>query len=138
KIDNLEFNTAISQLMILVNLLQKQDKINTKVLKTLNLLLHPFAPFITEELWEMLGEKPSISQQNWPVFDPAKVVDDVVTIVFQVNGKVRAKVELAKDLSKEEMIDLALNNERVKGYTEGKEVIKQIAVPNKLVNIVVK
>lgn len=137
KIDRLEFNTAISQLMILVNLIRKQPKISPKTMKALTLLLHPFAPFITEELWEQLGEASSIIKAPWPEYDPEKVIDETVTYIFQVNGKLRARVDLPKDTSKEELLRLARLNERVCQFTNGKPVIKEIVVPGKLVNIVV-
>ena len=137
KIDRLEFNTAISQLMILVNLMRKQEKISTKTMKNLICLLHPFAPFITEELWEMLGGSPSIIKRPWPGYDPEKVVDETVTYIFQVNGKLRARLDLPKDTDKEELLRLARANDRVRQFTDGKTVRKEIVVPGKLVNIVV-
>ncbi len=137
KIDRLEFNTAISQLMILVNLMRKQEKISTKTMKNLICLLHPFAPFITEELWEMLGGSPSIIKTPWPGYDPEKVVDETVTYIFQVNGKLRARLDLPKDTDKEELLRLARANDRVRQFTDGKTVRKEIVVPGKLVNIVV-
>ncbi|MBN2040063.1 MAG: leucine--tRNA ligase [Spirochaetes bacterium] len=138
KIENLEFNTAISQLMIFVNSLQKQEKLNKNMMRDLVKILHPFAPFVTEEMWEMLGGKPSLLNQEWPGYDAAKTVDDVVTIVFQVNGKLRSREDLAKGISKEELIKIAHENERIKQFIEGKTIVKEIAVPDKLVNIVVK
>lgn len=137
KIDNLDFNTAISQMMILLNALQKEEKLNKGLMKDFVKILHPFAPFITEELWEMLGESPSILKAKWPTYDPSKTIDDTVTIVFQVNGKVRAKVEMPKGTGNDELIEMAFKNDRIKEYTEGKKIIKKIAVPDKLVNIVV-
>ncbi|MBN2546891.1 MAG: leucine--tRNA ligase [Spirochaetes bacterium] len=138
KIDNLEFNTAISQLMILVNSMQKEEKINIDSMKTLVKLLHPFAPFITEELWEKLKQKPSVLFEKWPVFDPSKIIDDSLTIVFSVNGKLRDTVILTKGLSDEELINHALNNEKVIKHIEGKTIVKKIVVKDKLVNLVVK
>jgi leucyl-tRNA synthetase len=138
KLEELEFNTAISQMMILLNLLQKEEKLNKDMMKGFVKMLHPFAPFVTEEMWEMLGGKPSVLFEKWPAYDRSKVIDDVVTVVFSVNGKVRAKMELPVDTSKEKLIELALANERIKEYTEGKTIVNKIAVLNKLVNIVVK
>jgi len=138
KMETLDFNTAISQMMILITSLQKEEKLNKEMLKDFIKILHPFAPFITEELWETLGEKPSLLNEKWPSFDPAKTVDDVVTVVFQVNGKIRAKLDLEKDLSKEKLIDMALENPRVKEFTDSFTIVNKICVPNKLVNIVVK
>jgi len=137
KIDRLEFNTAISQLMILVNFMRKQAKINPDTMKALTLLLHPFAPFITEELWQRLGESPSIIKVPWPDYDPEKVVDETVTYIFQVNGKLRARMDLPKETDKAELLRMAHENDRIRQYTSGKTVIKEIVVPGKLVNIVI-
>ena len=138
KIENLDFNTAISQMMILLNTLQKEESISKETMKIFVQILHPFAPFITEELWEILGEKPSILNTKWPSYDQSKTIDDLVTVVFQVNGKLRAKVELEKGLSNDRLIEIALENERVKEYSANCEIVKKIAVPDYLVNIVVK
>jgi len=137
KIDRLEFNTAISQLMILVNLMRKQAKINPDTMKALTLLLHPFAPFITEELWQRLGEFPSIIKIPWPDYDPEKVVDETVTYIFQVNGKLRARMDLPKETDKADLLRMAHENDRIRQYTSGKTVIKEIVIPGKLVNIVI-
>lgn len=137
KIENLEFNTAISQMMILVNSFQREEKLNRSAMKAFVKILHPFAPFITEELWEKLGEKPSVLFEKWPEYNPDKVVDESVTIVFSVNGKMRDTVSLAKGLSDEELFEKAINNEKVKKYIDGKKIIKKIVVKDKLVNIVV-
>jgi len=137
KINRLEFNTAISQLMILVNLMRKQAKINPDTMKTLTLLLHPFAPFITEELWQRLGESPSIIKTPWPDYEPEKVVDETVTYIFQVNGKLRARMDLPKETDKAELLRMAHENDRIRQYTSGKTVIKEVVVPGKLVNIVI-
>ena len=101
-------------------------------------MLSPIAPHIGEELWDRLGHENTITYQPWPTFDESLLVDDEVEIVVQVNGKVRAKINIPKDLSKEEMQNLALSNDNVKMSIEGKEVKKVIAVPQKLVNIVAK
>lgn len=138
KLENLEFNTAISQMMIFLNSLQKEKKLNKDLMKDFIKILHPFAPFTTEELWEMLGEKPSVLNTVWPTYDPKKIIDESVTVVFSINGKVRAKEELAKDLSNEDMINTALENDKIKEFIKDKEIIKKIAIPNKLVNIVIK
>jgi leucyl-tRNA synthetase len=138
KIDNLEFNTAISQLMIFVNLLARQEKIEKLVFEKLVLLLHPFAPFITEEMWERIGRTPSVLKTPWPTYDPEKVVDETVTVVFQVNGKLRGKDDFPKDTPDEVLLDSARRYERVMAHTAGKSIVKEIVVPNKLVNIVVR
>ena len=138
KIEQLELNTAISQMMILLNIMQKEEKLNKEMMKGFVKILHPFAPFITEEMWEMLGGKPSILFEKWPSYDADRATDDVVTVVFSVNGKVRAKMGLPVDTPKEKLMELALENDRIKEFTTGKTIVNKIAVPNKLVNIVVK
>ncbi|MBP5707148.1 MAG: leucine--tRNA ligase [Spirochaetales bacterium] len=138
RIETLEFNTAISQMMILLNILQKEDNISKDTMKKLVLILHPFAPFITEEMWQLLGGQPSILQQPWPTFDESKIADETVTVVFQINGKVRSKADVSKGLSNDELIASAKSDSKIKEMIAGKQIIKEIAVPDKLVNIVVK
>lgn len=135
---NLGFNTAISQMMVLVNELNKLEVVPKKVLEDLALLLSPYTPHLAEELWEILGHKPSISKEKWPTYDMALCVDDTIEMVIQVNGKLRARIEMPKNASKDEMIDSAKKNEKILPWLEGKTIVKEIAVPGKLVNIVVK
>lgn len=135
---NLGFNTAISQMMVLVNELNKLEVVPKKVLEDLALLLSPYTPHLAEELWEILGHKPSISKEKWPTYDMALCVDDTIEMVIQVNGKLRARIEMPKNASKDEMIDSAKKNEKILPWIEGKTIVKEIAVPGKLVNIVVK
>ena len=135
-IERLHYNTAIASMMTFLNTLY--DNSHTKEdIKTLLILLTPFAPFITEELWEQLGEEGSVHDQEWPKFDPEKAKDDVITIPVQINGKVRAEIEVERGLSKEELEKAAMGDEKVKESMEGKEVKKIIVVPDKIVNIVV-
>ena len=101
-------------------------------------LLHPFAPHIAEEIWSILGHNESLTNVAWPEADHSKAVENIVEVVFQVNGKVRAKASVDKDMDKAELEKLALDNERVKEFMNGKTVVKSIVVPGKLVNIVVK
>ncbi len=140
------FNTAISAIMELVNgLYQYRDKnpvrnstVEAEAINSLVILLAPFAPHIAEELWHDLGYTESIHKQPWPNYDPAALVQDEVEIVVQINGKVRARMMIAADMSKEDMEKTALENEEVKAQMEGKQVVKIVGVPGKLVNIVVK
>ena len=134
----LGFNTAISQMMTFVNEAYKQDEIFIDYARGFVQLLNPIAPHVTEEIWELFGDAAVLTHAPWPAVDESKLVDDTVTIVAQVNGKVRAKLEVAVDISREAMQELALANENVKNFVEGKEVAKVIVVPQKLVNIVVK
>ena len=136
--ETLGFNTAISQMMTFINEAYKQDEIFAPYAQGFIQLLNPIAPHMTEEIWELLGGASELTSTPWPSFDETKLVDDQVTIVAQVNGKLRAKFDVAADISKEAMQEIALANENVKKFTEGKEILKVIVVPRKLVNIVVK
>ncbi|PTE73712.1 leucine--tRNA ligase [Staphylococcus devriesei] len=136
--ETLNFNTAISQLMVFINECYKVDSIYKPYVEGFVKMLAPIAPHIGEELWNRLGNNDTITYQPWPTYDESLLVDSEVEIVVQVNGKVRAKLQIPKDLSKEEMQDLALEDENVKLSIEGKEIKKVIAVPQKLVNIVAK
>ncbi len=146
--DRFNFNTAISAIMELVNALygyrenvsaEAQDKaVLRESIESLLLLLAPFAPFITEELWERLGYTESIHLAQWPDYDDRALILDVTTVVVQINGKVRGRVEVPVNLSKDELEEVMLNQERVKAYIEGKQIVKVIVVPDRLVNIVVR
>jgi leucyl-tRNA synthetase len=139
------FNTAISSLMELINEMYKYKELenrNDAVIKegieTIITILAPFAPHIGEELWKMIGKDSSIFDISWPKYDESSLVKDEVEVVVQVNGKVRGKLNIGANLSKEEMEEVALNDEKIKPLVEGKTIVKVIAVPKKLVNIVVK
>ncbi|KEI48636.1 leucine--tRNA ligase [Enterococcus lactis] len=134
--ENLHFNTAISQLMVFINEAYKVDALPYEYIEGFVQLLAPIAPHIGEELWSILGNEGGISYAPWPTYDEAALVEDEVEVVFQVNGKVRAKSNVPRDLGKDELEKVALANETVQEYIEGKTVRKIIAVPNKLVNIV--
>lgn len=139
------FNTAISSIMELVNEMYKykeQAEFNgslyAKAIRELILILSPFTPHICEEMWAEIGEKESISTMSWPEYDEKALIKDEVEIVVQINGKVKEKLSLANNLGREELEKAALANEKVKALTDGKTVVKVIAVPNKLINIVIK
>ncbi|WP_199187397.1 leucine--tRNA ligase [Staphylococcus hyicus] len=136
--ETLNFNTAISQLMVFINECYKAEKINKSYVEGFVKMLAPIAPHVGEELWSILGHESTITYQPWPSYDEQLLEGEVVEIVVQINGKVRAKLEISKDASKEEMERLAFENENIKGAIEGKEIKKVIAVPQKLVNIVAK
>nr|WP_272909973.1 leucine--tRNA ligase [Staphylococcus aureus] len=136
--ETLGFNTAISQLMVFINECYKVDEVYKPYIEGFVKMLAPIAPHIGEELWSKLGHEESITYQPWPTYDEALLVDDEVEIVVQVNGKLRAKIKIAKDTSKEEMQEITLSNDNVKASIEGKDIMKVIAVPQKLVNIVAK
>ncbi len=142
------FNTAISAVMELVNSLyyykdkvaddSKNKALVREVIEKLIIMLAPFIPHATEELWSAIGKEGSVHEQKWPSFDPAALVKDEIEIVVQINGKVRDKIVVPSDLTKEQVEERALNSEKIKAETVGKNVVKVISVPGKLVNIVVK
>ena len=126
-------------MMIFVNALYKEEFIPREYAEGFMKLLNPVAPHITEEIWhEVLGHENTITYETWPTYDESKLVEDTYTMVVQVNGKVRGKIEVSTNASKEEMESLAMSIENVKKNIEGKEIVKVITIPSKLVNIVVK
>ncbi|WP_251711838.1 leucine--tRNA ligase [Lactococcus ileimucosae] len=133
RLDHMLFNTAISQLMIFVNAANKAKTLPLEYAKGFVQLLAPFAPHLAEELWVELGNAAGISYVSWPTYDESKLVENEVEIVVQINGKLKAKVKIAKDLPKDELEKVALEAVKVEG-----NIVKVIAIPNKLVNIVVK
>ncbi len=135
--DNLKANTAIAALMTMLN--EFYDKgVNKAEYKTFLALLNPFAPHITEELWQQLGETGLLSVAPWPQYDESKTVESTVEMAVQVNGKLKGTIKLAADADKQAAIDAALAEEKVQHAIEGKQIVKQIVVPGKIVNIVVK
>ena len=137
--ETLNFNTAISQMMIFINAVYKEEIFPREYAEGFIKLLNPIAPHITEEIWhEVFGHDNTISYESWPTYDDSKTVEDSYEMVVQVNGKVRGKITVSTDTSKEEMEKLAFEIENVKVFTDGKQVVKVITVPKKLVNIVVK
>ena len=134
----LNFNTAISQMMVLVNEMNKLEVVPKKVLETLTLLLSPYTPHLAEELWSMLGHEPSVANEKWPEYDEALCAEDTIEMVVQVNGKLRARIPMPTTASKDEMLAEAKRNAKIVPYLEGKSLVKEIVVPGKLVNLVVK
>lgn len=130
-------NTAISQMMVFINEAYKAEKLPKEYAEGFVKMLSPICPFITEELWRILGHEDTIKFEQWPAWDESKLVDDQVEIAVQINGKVRTKVVVAADVTKEGLEAAALAEPRVKELTEGKEIKKVIAIPGRLVNIVV-
>ena len=138
-IENLKFNTAIASLMALMNVIAEKGSINKAELSVFTMLLNPFAPHVTEEVWsEMKLGEGMVTEQPWPKYDESKCKDDVIEIVVQVNGKVRARLCVAADIQKDDAIALAKAEDRIAAEINGKNVVKEIYVPGKLVNIVVK
>jgi leucyl-tRNA synthetase len=136
-IETLQFNTAISQMMILMNVAEKSPALRRATVEDFVRLAAPFAPHVCEEIWARLGHPRSITAAGWPKLDAAKLVETTVEVIFQVNGKVRATAKVAKDISKDALLALAKANADVVKFTDGKPVVKEIVVPGKLVNIVV-
>ncbi|WP_239254218.1 leucine--tRNA ligase [Listeria ilorinensis] len=134
--EDLRFNTGISALMIFINEAYKAATVPVEYAEGFVKLLAPIAPHVAEELWEKLGHTETISYATWPTYDEAKLVEDEVEIVLQVNGKLKAKAVIAKSMTKEEMAQFAREHDKMKDALEGKTIRKVIAVPGKLVNIV--
>ena len=138
-IEDFRFNTAISQMMIFVNLLGKHDKFPKKILLKFLVLLAPFAPHIAEELYaKMGGQAESIFREIWPKYNPAMIKEDITNLVVQVNSKARDVMSVPTEITEEEVKSLALGNEKIQKWMEGKEIAKTIFVKGKLINFVLK
>lgn len=137
-IENLKFNTAIAALMTLLNELAAKGSVTKEELRTFIILLNPFAPHITEEMYEALGFEGMLNQQKWVTYDEKLCVEDTVEIVVQINGKLKSKLNISADASKDEMLSAAKSDEKVSAALEGANIVKEIVVPGKLVNFVVK
>ena len=135
-IEQMKFNTAIATLMSLINEFYSAGSINHAELKTYLILLDPFAPHIAEEIWQRCGFDGMITEQHWPEFDEAKCVESTVEIAIQLCGKIKARIEVPADISKEDAIAEA--KKRIAAELDGKTIVKEICVPGKLVNIVAK
>ena len=126
-------------MMIFVNAIYKEETLYIEYAKGLIKLLNPIVPHITEEIWsEVFKEKDTIANSTWPTYDETKIVDDTYELVVQVNGKLRGKIEVDTDTPEDEMKSKAMDIPNVKAFTDGKEIVKVIVIPKKLVNIVVK
>jgi leucyl-tRNA synthetase len=138
-IENYKFNTAIASLMILVNnWLPKDTELQTKWKNIFIRILHPFAPHLSEELWERIWEKDSVFNSVWPEFDEKMTIDNTITIAVQVLGKVRWTIEINKDENKNSVLEKARTNKNIIKWLEWKNLVKEIYVPGKIVNLVVK
>jgi leucyl-tRNA synthetase len=136
-LEALKFNTAIAQMMVFVNEANRLEQRPRALLEPFVLLLSPFAPHLGEELWHRLGHPESLAYAAWPAWDPALVVEEVVTVAVQVNGKLRATLDLPRDADQAAAQSAALDDQRVRRFVDGAEVRKVIYVPNKLLNLVV-
>lgn len=136
--ENLKFNTAIAAMMALVNDINGHGKITRGEFKTLVTLLNPVAPHMTEELWEVLGFEGMLNQTKWPKYDEEKTVESIIEMAIQINGKVRARVSIPKDADKETVMNSVKADEKIKAQLEGKQIVKEIYVPGKICNIVIR
>ena len=134
----MDFNTAIAAMMTFVNEVTKAPTRPRAILEPFVLLLAPYAPHLAEELWEALGHKETLAYEPWPTWDEALTVEALITMPVQVNGKVRAQVEVPADADKETVLAIAKDHERVKRLLEDKILVKEIVVPGRIVNLVVK
>ena len=137
-IDAMKFNTAIAAMMGALNTIYEAGKIGREDLTTLAKLLSPFAPHVAEEIYSALGNSGLVSLAEWPVYDPAKTVDDTIELPVQINGKVKSVINVPKALDRDQVLEVAKADEKVAEAINGKTVIKEIVVPGKIVNIVVK
>ena len=135
--EQLRYNTAIAALMTLLNDIRRLGPADRSILETLLVLLAPLAPHICEELWEALGHTTTIVAARWPSFDPALLVEDTVVVAVQVNGKVRGRIEVARDAAEADVLAAALADDAVKSYVDGKPIRRRVVVPGRLVNLVV-
>ena len=136
--ERMHFNTAISQLMVFVNEAYKVDDLPLEYREGFVKMIAPLMPHLAEELWSQFNESETITYQPWPTYDEKALVEDEVEMIVQVNGKVRAKIKMAKDADNKDVEDAALANEHVHSFVDGKDVKKVIVIPNRIVNIVVK
>lgn len=136
-LDKMQYNTTIAKMMELVNFFQKQENISKEIFQIFILMLAPFAPHLAEELWQTSGNKKSLAFEKWPVYDETKIIEDVSNIVIQVNGKVRANIEVTKGLDEEDIKKIALAEENILKWLDGKEPKKIIYIKEKLISIVV-
>ena len=137
-IEALKFNTAIATMMAALNDIYAKGSITKEELRIFIILANPFAPHVTEEMNSLMGNKKMVTVQAWPVYDPAKCVDATVEIAVQVNGKIKARINIANDATKETVAEQANKELEVAEAVEGKTIVKEIYVPGKLYNIVVK
>ena len=137
-IERMEFNTAIARMMEFVNFFFKQEIRPKKVMETFVLLLSPFAPHISEELWQALGHQNTLAYEPWPTYDPELIKERVIEVPVQINGKLRGRVTVPPDIDREALAEAARAEPRIAALLADKEIVKTIVVPGRLVNFVVK
>jgi leucyl-tRNA synthetase len=136
--ETLGFNTAIAQMMVFINEVYKNGSCPREYAEGFIKMLSCIAPHVCEEMWQLLGHNESIAYESWPVYDESKCVSDEVEMPVQINGKVRSLITVSKNASKDEVLAIVMSDEKVKAAIEGKTIIKEIVVPGKIINIVVK
>ena len=136
--EKLSFNTAISQMMIFINAVYKEEKFPREYAEGFIKLLSPVCPFIAEELWNMLGHDDIVAEETWPSYDEAKLEEAMIEIPIQVNGKLRGTIIVAKDASQEMVKEVAMKNIEIVKFIEGKDIVKEIYIPGRMFTIVVK
>lgn len=136
--ESLSFNTAIARMMEFTNFFTRSKTRPKEAMQQFLVLLNPYAPHLAEELWQVLGGEESIAKQHWPIWDADALVESSIEVPVQLNGKVKAKIQVSPDVSKEDLLKAALGDTKVQTVLEGKTVVKEIVVPGRLVNLVVK
>ena len=137
-LENLHFNTCVSEFMIFTNHIQKLDKINIELVKTFIILINPFMPHLAQELWELIGETDELSYQNWPSYDKNVAQQDIITIAVQINGKRRSEIEISRNQTENDVITKAKADPKVFTYLKNSEIVKEIYIKEKILNIVIK
>jgi len=136
-IESFKFNTAISSLMVLTNEMEKAEQLAVSDYELLIKLVAPFAPHLSEEIWQRLGHKASIFFENWPKYDKELVKEEKFIFIIQINGKIRDKVEIEKGISREKVEEIVFSREKTQKWIKDKEIKKIIFVPDKLINLVI-
>jgi len=136
-LDKLHFNTCVSEFMIFTNHIQKLDEINRELIKTFIILINPFIPHLAQELWELIDENNELSYEPWPKHDNQFTQLDYIKIAVQINGKRRSEIDISSNDSKSEVISKAKNDDKIAAFIDGKDIIKEIYVREKIVNIVI-
>ena len=137
-LENLHFNTCVSEFMIFTNHIQKLDKINIELVKTFIILINPFMPHLAQELWELIGETDELSYQKWPSYDKNVALQDIITIAVQINGKRRSEIEISRNQTENDVITKAKADPKVFTYLKNSEIVKEIYIKEKILNIVIK
>ena len=137
-LENLHFNTCVSEFMIFTNHIQKLDKINIELVKTFIILINPFMPHLAQELWELIGETDELSYQKWPSYDKNVAQQDIITIAVQINGKRRSEIEISRNQTEDDVITKAKADPKVFTYLKNSEIVKEIYIKEKILNIVIK